>query len=186
MGAMMDALPTLETPRLSLRPMTPEDAQNVVRWRNSHHVKRMMAAERDAPLTIEEHLEWFDRTRANRIDYVIELRAIGRPIGTVSLDWRASPQGARCAESGRILGVADLQGQGYSKEAASCWMDFAFTQLLLDCVFARTRADNRANIAIGQALGFKRRAWPEWLERPEGSWVFTVLTKQMWDVRTGS
>ena len=166
--------------------MTREDARHVVRWRNSPHVERMMAAERGAPLTIEEHLGWFDRTRASRIDYVIELRSDGRPIGTVSLDRRSSRPGSACAESGRILGDADAQGQGYSKEAAGRWMEFAFAQLSLDCVFARTRADNAANMAIGKALGFERRTWPGWLEHPQGSWIFTVLTKQMWERRSGA
>ena len=141
----------------------------------------MMAANRASQLTIEEHLEWFDRTRENRIDYVMQLRSDGRTIGTVSLDFDVCPTQSRCAESGRILGELDLQGRGYSKEAAVRWMDFAFSHILLDCVFARIRADNAANLAIGTALGFARSPWPKWLEHPKGSWIFSVLTKKDWN-----
>ncbi len=186
MTAAGQQLPTLETSRLSLRPMTRDDASDVVRWRNSPHVARMMATGRTSLLTIEEHLDWFERTRPHRVDYMIELRSEGRPIGTVSLDRGACPKGARCAESGRIMGDMEALGQGYSKEAAGRWMRFAFSDLELDWVFARTRRDNAANLAIGAALGFEQRSWPDWLDRPEGVWVFSVLTRSAWTHRAAT
>ena len=176
----MTDLPPLQTRRLRLRPMTADDAGHIVRWRNAPHVAAMMSAARDAPLTAEEHLSWFERTRSHRIDYIIELRPTSRPIGTLSLDWRHCPPNQACAESGRMIGERWALGRSYAKEAAFAWMDFAFRRLGLDWVYARTQADNAANLAISKALGFQTQPWPDWLEHPQGEWVFSVLSRDTW------
>lgn len=179
----MTEIDSLSTRRLLLRPMSPQDAECIVRWRNSQHVAGMMMRQRKAELTPEEHLSWFVKTRHHRHDYIIELRTDRRPIGTVSLDWRACPRDQKCAEIGKLIGERSALGRGYAKEATIAWMQFAFDEAQFELVYSQTRADNVANLAINRTLGFRAESWPDWLEQPEGDWTFSVLTRDDWHSR---
>ncbi len=150
--------PILQTQRLRLRPMHESDTPHVVRWRNAPHVAAMSRTSREQPFTEEEHLDWFRSTRRHRIDYIMELRATGTAIGSLSYILRADPDTGRYGIAGRYIGEPEYQGQGYAKEAAHAWLQFASDTLKLNRVRAQMRSDNHANIAINRALGFRELA----------------------------
>lgn len=174
-------LPTLETRRLILRPMTLADAPIVVKWRNSPHVADMSATTRHHGLKIKEHLAWFSSTRKQRIDYIIEIKESTTPIGSVSLSFQPLNDGRWAGISGRYIGEPNQLGKGYAYEAAQAWMIFGFDTLQLDVIKATTRTDNLANVAINKKLGF------EPTENIKNCKYFTdmSLTRSQWQNHSG-
>jgi RimJ/RimL family protein N-acetyltransferase len=74
-------------------------------------------------------------------------------IGDVALC--AGPTGAREAELGFTFAAAH-QGQGYATEAVGAVVQYAFTQLAMQRVFARTDARNLRAQRLLERLGFGR------------------------------
>lgn len=179
MEKLTAALPVLETPRLLLRPMTVQDAPDVVRWRNAPHVATMSRAS-TAELTMEEHLEWFEATRNERLDYIIIEKGSCQAIGSVSFTRLSLPQCERGAELGKYLGESSALGRGYGVEAAQRWLRFGFEILQLDCVIARTKETNAPNISVNERLGFKLARWPGSFGAPEQGMLFMLLDCQQW------
>jgi len=170
----------LETPRLILRPMSDIDSPLIVKWRNSKHVSSMSICSRQANLTVKEHLAWFSRTRSQRVDYLIELKEGHRPIGSLSWVWHELFESHLCAESGKYIGEPSVLGKGYASEAALRWVQYAFEDVGLDCLFAITRSDNTPNIKLNEKIGFVVRPWPEQIKRFSHDWIFMSLKKQEW------
>lgn len=167
----------LVTPRLRLRPMDPVDLSNVVRWRNAPHVAKSTALSTDGELTLERCREWFATTRHERLDYIIELRDGGKPIGSVSMRWLEIAGFGRCGESGRYIGEPDALGHGYATEAAAAWLNHVFETFPIDCIVARTRTSNLANIRINDRLGLRAIAWPGQFGPADKEWQFMCLER---------
>lgn len=142
----------LEGERVALRPMTEEDAEAVVRWRNNPEIRRWLFS-RD-PLTVESHLKWFQRSKPDRVDYVVCLKKTGRPVGTVSFT-RIDPAAGR-AEAGKMLGEPALWGKGLMGEAFRIWMAFGFERIGLSYIYVRMKASNERNIRLNTRIGFRR------------------------------
>ena len=137
--------------RVILRPMREEDAELIVQWRNDPKIRKWLFS--TDPLTVQSHLEWFRRPKADRLDFVIRLRESDRPIGTVqytNIDF----QNTR-AEAGKILGDRTQWGKGLAKEAFRLWLAFGFERLGLTHTYARTLATNHRNIKLNERLGFR-------------------------------
>lgn len=173
-------LPVMDTERLRLRPMTEADSSLVVSWRNSGHIAAVNAQMREKRLTEEEHLVWFQETRSDRVDYIIEVKENNQPIGSLSFVWQRFPRRGLCAELGKYIGDASHLGKGYAVEAASCWLSYAFEEVGVKCVFARTRSDNVSNLRVNQKLGFRERPWPRYLNRPPGEWTLMLMSDRDW------
>jgi len=173
-------LPILETPRLILRPMATDDAQTVIRWRNARHVAIMSRETTNRDLSINQHLAWFAATRQDRTDYIIELKHENTPIGSVSFTLRSLTGFVSCAELGKYIGEETAQGHGYATEAVRSWIYNGFEGISLNCIFARTRRINLANIKINQRLGFTIEDFPVEFKTPSEKWIFMRLTKDQW------
>jgi RimJ/RimL family protein N-acetyltransferase len=172
--------PILETPRLRLRPMREDDAAMVVRWRNADHVATMSRETTQGTLSIETHLDWLARTRSSRLDYIIEIRDDRQSIGSVSFTRHALEDFDLCAELGKYIGEQQALGKGYAYEAAHRWLEYGFGTLGLECVFARTRRINAANIKINNKLGFWIEDMPVQLGSALDEWIFMRLNREAW------
>lgn len=178
--AFTPTLKLLKTGRLILRPMVESDALTVVTWRNSQHIASMSMQAAHSDLTVEDHLQWFSQSRSSRLDYILELRVDHRPIGSVSLVWREYPGCHFCGEIGKYIGDQSQLGKGYASEAADCWLQYGFLDIGLDCVIARTRATNTANIKINEKLGFTIEPLPVEFGDQSDDWIFMRLKKADW------
>ena len=170
----------LTTARLILRPMNQSDELQVVEWRNSQHVASMSIETSNACLTIHDHRRWFSKSRATRLDYIIELRDEKRPIGSLSFSWKELSDCRRCAELGKYIGDLASLGKGYASEATARWLQYGFEEIGLSCVIARTRATNVANIKVNKRLGFAEERWPVSLGDQSPDWLFMRLKKVDW------
>lgn len=146
-----EILDRIDTPRLYLRPMRPEDTEAVVAWRSEPGTARMLV---QPPPTRAEHEAWFLSPRLDRIDYVIVNRATDVAIGVVN--YKSLNAAQRSAETGTLIGDPGHRRQGYAREAKVAWMLYGFADLGLDEVNVHIRADNTRMIEIDAALGYVR------------------------------
>lgn len=168
---------------VNLRFPEPSDHLQLVKWRNEN-LQHFFS---DEPVSLENHLDWYKRTRqdASQRFFVIEFRGTqkmtwGRgekhsqfppPIGTIGLqniDFRH-----RRAEYGRFLIAEEYRGKGYGKDALSTLLRFAFVTLGLHKVYGEILTKNSDAFSPCESLGFHR----------EGYMVDHVFKEgQFWDV----
>lgn len=147
--------PTLETPRLRLRPFTLDDAPRVQalagEWAVADTTLHIPHPYHDgaAEAWISLHAEHFEE-RAAAV-FAITLRDGGALIGAIGLviDLRHDH-----AELGYWLGVP-YWGRGYCTEAAAEVLRFAFAELGLRRVFAHHFARNPASGSVLRKIGMR-------------------------------
>lgn len=174
-------LPFLKTDRLVLRPMNEGDTDIVVRWRNSSHVSKMNNLSNLQTLTYQSHLDWFRKTRDSRIDYIMLIRDVNIPIGSLSYTKVEVNKYGCCGLSGRYIGEKEYEGHGYAFEAIIRWIKVGFEVFKFDCIIGYTHKHNTANIFYNKKIGFTVETYPSELKLAESHWVFMKLTKQEWE-----
>jgi ribosomal-protein-alanine N-acetyltransferase len=183
------ALLPIESTRVILRAFESTDLREVIALRNAT----------DSPGTPDDHAAWLTWTVAGYAelarlyqppygDVAVTLRSTGQVIGAVGLVPCLAPFGllpsfqrpgepatARyTAEVGLFWAIhPSQQRRGYATEAASALAAQAFRVLQLDRLVATTSQDNRASIAVMQAIGMTIETAPSDQAPP---WFQTVGT----------
>lgn len=151
----MDSLlvpPFLESPRLTLRALSPEDATaDYLGWLNDPAVLRYRGP-KAFPTTMES-LKGYLSGLGSRGDLVLAicLRDGGRHIGNITLNsilWVH-----RSAELSMMVGARDTWGQGIGKEAIAAITAHAFQNMGLERVWAES--PNPAFNGAVKSLGWK-------------------------------
>lgn len=178
--------PILTTERLTLRPMTMEDAADLFAVFSDPAVVRYWSAEPWTSITFAESaiaraLEGY--RDQSEVRFGIELAETGLLIGTVNLH-HVFPQNRRC-ELGYALGSAHW-GKGYATEALEVALDYGFHELRLNRVEADIDPRNVASAGVLERLGFRKEGYmPErWFVH--GQMADTVnygLLRSYWDAR---
>lgn len=139
--------------RVYLRDMTPEDTDDIVRWRNASHVVKNFIYR--IPLTREDHLNWIKNKVETGLvrQFVVGRISDGREFG--SIYFRDIDNEKHTAEFGIFLGEPDMAGQGYGFEAQKLSMEFAFARMGMEKVELRVLEANKAAIHIYEKCGFK-------------------------------
>jgi RimJ/RimL family protein N-acetyltransferase len=144
----------IETPRLLLRPFGPGDAVLVHRVYSDPDVMRYVATGPMADLAVTERLLADYAAHQKRLGYsfwaVVE-RSSGLLIGDAGL--YRTPAGE--VELGYTLG-AEWWGHGYATEAASAWLECAFSSLGIFEVVALAEPANIASLHVLEKLGMRR------------------------------
>ncbi|MBQ6734064.1 MAG: GNAT family N-acetyltransferase [Lachnospiraceae bacterium] len=142
---------------ITLRPLTAEDTERILRWRNSERVRSHFIFREE--LTREAHEEWL-RTRVQTgevLQYIICMpqgeAKEARPVGSVYL--RDVNREERKAEFGIFIGEEDALGKGCGTRATRLILQHAFAELSLSCVYLRAYCDNRAALDSYLRAGFK-------------------------------
>jgi len=147
---------TLQTKRLTLRPMTPADTDAVFAMRSDPVVQRYGS-----------HPPWTDRKTAveyierdvramaagEHAQFAIVRREDGVVVGTCTLFHLDEP--CRRAEVGYVL-LPPQWGQGYANEAVTALLDWGFEHLALNRVEADIDPRNAASARALERLGFTR------------------------------
>jgi [ribosomal protein S5]-alanine N-acetyltransferase len=154
-GAAM--LPDLETKRLMLRELAPEDAPAIeAAWQNSPTQWLYQAVEPAEFTNVAERIANYIRYRGDgerrRIyDYVARRKSDGSVIGGVSLG-RSHPAIASLG-----LRVVDAcGGRGYGTELARRILTFGFSDLGLNRIEADVALENHACIQVLEKAGMRR------------------------------
>lgn len=141
-------------PIVSIRPITINDTDNIVKWRNSPAVKRYLYTQDE--LTPEQHIKYFnDVVKAGKcIQFIIVINENGNfeDIGTVfikNIDIKN-----RKGEFGIFIGEESARGKGYSKIATKEILDYAFNIMCLNKVYLSVMEDNIPAIKAYKDVGF--------------------------------
>lgn len=137
-----------------LRPITLDDAELVVKWRNSDAVKPYFIYQED--LTIEGERQWINtKVKSGEVvQFIIVENESQSPIGTVYL--RDIDNKFHKAEYGIFLGEESVKGKGYGTQAAELMIQYAFGTMKLHRLYLRVFADNLRAISNYQKAGFSQ------------------------------
>lgn len=145
--------PVLETPRLTLRRMRPEDAEQMHRYASDPEVARYMLWEPHESLRDSENFLRFVRERYSRGDpagWGLEERETGRFMGTCGMQaWR--PEHSR-AELGYVL-AREHWGRGLMTEAVAAVVNFGFERIGFNRLEARCLDGNIASARVLEKVG---------------------------------
>ena len=138
-------LPTLLTPRLTLRPVRMSDAEDLYEYSRDSEVARhvLWDAHRSIHQT-RDYIRYLIRQYRNGAPstFVIALRETGKVIGTIGFMWVQTEN--RSAEVGYSLSRA-YWNCGYMSEALKAVVEFGFLKLNLNRIEAQHECDNPAS-----------------------------------------
>lgn len=162
----------VRTARLGLRPLTPADADALLRYRSRGDVCRYLPF---APMTREVVLARLagdlGRTEISAegqgLTLGAELVGTGELIGDVVLFFRSREHAG--GELGYVFDP-EFGGQGYATEACAAMLALAFDELGLHRVVARIDARNDASARLAARLGMRREAHLIGNEWFKGEW----------------
>ena len=175
----------METERLLLRPMTPEDTDFVFRHFSSPPVNQYLLDE--PPVTeyaqAEEIVQFYLELEGKSYNRWIMVRKSDcQPIGTCGYH-KWDKQHFR-AEIGYDLGP-DFWGQGYMREALFAVLANGFDQMRLNRIDALVYTENERSIRLLQKLGFMREGLLRDYFHQDGKfhdhYIFSLL-KREWKV----
>lgn len=151
--------PTLNTERLHLRKVTPNDAPEMFFMRSDERVMKYIDKERAK--TVEEGLAFITlindlEANNNAVTWAITLKGDPKLIGTVCL-WNFKKAHYR-AEIGYAL-HPDLQRQGFMQEVITTVLDYGFNTLHLHSIEAIINPGNTASASLLEKNNFVREAY---------------------------
>ena len=155
MAAPLALVPTLETPRLRLRPYRREDAPEVFALYSDPRVVRYWSFPAwTAPTQASAYIvRALGEMEAGKVmPWAVARREDDRVVGTGTLFALAPDQGR--AEIGFSL-LPALQGQGIAAETVRCLLAYAFDTLKLRRVEADIDPRNTASRRLVERLGFR-------------------------------
>lgn len=139
--------------KVILRPMTVEDTDDIVRWRNTDFVRENFIYRSE--FTREGHLNWI-KTMVDTgkvVQYIIVERSSGKSIGSVYL--RDIDQSMKTAEYGIFIGEEKALNKGYGSESAQLMVEISKKELNLNKLFLRLYEENVGARISYENAGFK-------------------------------
>ncbi|HBW13303.1 MAG TPA: UDP-4-amino-4,6-dideoxy-N-acetyl-beta-L-altrosamine N-acetyltransferase [Proteiniclasticum sp.] len=139
---------------IRLRPISLNDTNNIVKWRNTDSVKQNLFTRDD--ITHEDHIKWFNNYVMKGLcsQFIIEIIEPSMDIGTVfikNID-KKNDKG----EFGIFIGEEEARGKGFGKTATKLILDHAFTELNLNRVYLSVFVDNLSGIKSYANAGFEQ------------------------------
>ncbi|WP_018476515.1 GNAT family N-acetyltransferase [Pontibacter roseus] len=145
--------PNLITERLELRLVRPEDAAFILQGLSDRHVTEYYAVHYDTPEAVQEQMKFSDDLVQNGTGawWAFSLKGEGELMGACGLS--SLEEEHQKAEIGFWL-LPEHWGKGYTPEAAQAVLDYAFSQMRLNCIEAIVEGGNGASEKVLQKLGF--------------------------------
>ncbi len=147
--------PTITTERLLLRPATQGDLSFVLTLFSRSETNRYSSyGDISTPKEAKQLFDAFLKPGSDtHFRLVVDLRGTGEPVGTIGL-YAYSEQNRR-AELGYDL-LREHWGKGLTTEAVIAVLRYAFEELKLNRVEAKTDSENVASIRVLEKSGFIR------------------------------
>lgn len=143
--------------QIYLRPITVEDTDTVIGWRNSDRVMQNFIYRK--PLTRDEHLGWMENKVAKGLvlQFVICDLQTNKPLGSVYL--QNIEEAHRKAEWGLFLGEEEAFGRGIGTESGALFLDYMFKTYHFHKIISRVLAHNKGCIRMCEKLGCTKEAY---------------------------
>lgn len=164
----------IETPRTTLRPLEPEDLDQLYLYRNDPEVMHWLGGF-SAGYSHADLEQWLisHRNRRDEVLWAVASRPEDRCIGHVGLyqiDHRS-----RKAEFAILIGDADQQGKGIGKEVTKAVLAYGFDELNLHRITLSAIATNDRAIHLYASLGFTQEGLLREDVFREGRYIDVVL-----------
>ena len=140
-----------------LRPMTYDDTDLIVAWRNSDAVRKNFIYQ--ALFTRESHENWI-RTMVETgkvVQMIICDSASDKPLGSVYI--RDIDRHHNKAEYGIFIGESSARGRGIGTAAAGLMLRYCFEEEKLHRVYLRALSDNAVAIRSYEKAGFVKEGY---------------------------
>ncbi|MDE7274360.1 MAG: GNAT family N-acetyltransferase [Lachnospiraceae bacterium] len=143
--------------QIYLRPITVEDTEMVVRWRNLPVVVKNFIYRK--PVSCEDHENWLKNKVFKGLvhQFIVCRNEDDMPLGSIYL--QNFEEENKKAEWGIYLGEEQAYGKGIGTEAAKLVLDYAFTTLGMHKVVSRVLERNKASIRMNEKAGYVREAY---------------------------
>ncbi len=174
----------IATERLLLRPLGPDDLDDVYAYHSRPDVARYLYWEprtRDevALVLADKAKETELHAEGDRLGLGVYWPEVGRVVGDVVLFWR--DRDFRQGEVGFVFNP-EFHGRGLATEAAAAMLDLGFAGLRLHRVFGRCDARNTPSARLMERLGMRREAHFVHDEFFKGEWgdqfVYAILESE--------
>ncbi|MDE6054506.1 MAG: GNAT family N-acetyltransferase [Lachnospiraceae bacterium] len=142
--------------QIYLRPITADDTELAVRWRNEPTVVENFIYRK--PVSRKDHEEWLTNKVFKGLvhQFIICRSEDAMPLGSVYLQNFEDEH--KRAESGIYLGEEQVYGKGIGTEAVKLMADYAFGTLGLHKLSARVLAYNMASRRLHEKAGYVQEA----------------------------
>lgn len=140
-----------------LRPMTYDDADLVVKWRNSDAVRKNFIYQ--DLFTKEGQINWI-KTKIETgevIQFIICMAGTNTPVGSVYI--RDIDRKHNKGEYGIFIGEDEARGHGVGTLTAKLMLKYCFEEEKLHRVYLRAFADNIQAIRSYEKAGFKKEGY---------------------------
>ena len=139
--------------QVDLRPISYDDTDDIVLWRNRDVVRNNFIYR--GAFTKEVHENWMrEKVEKKKVfQFIITEKRDNRKIGSVYL--RDLDSANRKCEFGIFIGEEEYLGRGLGTEAAKLILRFAFEELKMNKVFLRLLAENRRAYKSYLKVGFR-------------------------------
>lgn len=143
--------------QIYLRPITADDTDMAVRWRNKKIVVENYIYRK--PVSRKDHTDWLENKVFKGLvhQFIVCRNEDDMPLGTVYL--QNFEEQHRRAEWGIYLGEEQAYGKGIGTEAAKLMLHYAFEDLGLHKVVARVLAKNKASIRLHEKAGYVQESY---------------------------
>lgn len=151
----LEVKPILETPRLILRTLTPDDVPDLRRWLARDEIytywgRPASKGEREPETMFVDPRPWVKRKPSPDFKWGMVSKDTNTVIGDISV---FDIENSRMGSVGYRLDP-DLWGQGYTSEALAAAVDFIFTRTELDRLHATADVRNVASNRVLEKCGF--------------------------------
>ena len=135
-----------------LVPISANDTDNIVKWRNQPFVRDMFL--RRELLTKEIHNNWLNKMiETNKAkQFIIYVKEDNRPIGSIFL--KDIDLEKQTAEYGNFIGEEDCLGKGYGSDAGRTLIKYAFEKLGMKKIYLRVLQENVRAVNAYKKMGF--------------------------------
>lgn len=143
--------------KVYLRPITMEDTDLVVKWRNDERVVQNFIYRK--PISREEHICWMEQKvdAGAVVQFIVCDKQTDKPLGVVYIQ-NIEEEHSK-AEEGIFLGEEEAFGRGIGTEAARLMIRYAFKTLGLHKLTARVLAYNMASRRMHESAGYQQEAY---------------------------
>ena len=146
-------LPVINGEKLTLRPITDADTDDIVRWRNDPEVWRYFLFRE--PFTPAMHRAWLQNKvmTGKVIQYIIVERESGQSVGSVY--FRDVDEKNESAEYGIFIGEPRARGRGLGTETARLFTRFGLEVLRLHRISLKVLGGNEIARRSYEKAGFR-------------------------------
>ncbi|NIK56370.1 GNAT family N-acetyltransferase [Kribbella shirazensis] len=178
----------IRTARLTVRPFTPSDLEDLCAIRSRDDVTRYLYAEPETPEQVKEVLERkIGEVTLDAVGKTVSLAVVwpqlDRVIGEVHLQWLSGEH--RQGEIGFVINP-EYHGNGFATEAAEVVLRLGFAGLGLHRIIGRLDSRNVGSARVLEKLGMRREAHFRHDEIFKGEWsdqlVYAMLDDE-WQSR---